>query len=109
MTTTVFPTPSFSPKRTGERKKYSFNFVNELAVGETISNATFTALVHDGTDGSPGSIISGGATILGSVCTQLIINGVEGVTYLIQCEINTSNGQRLHGTALLLVTDAVQE
>lgn len=108
MTTTVFPTPSFSPKRLAERKKFSFDFTNELATAETISTAVVTATVYKGTDSNPAAIVSGTATIAGNVVTQLIIDGVENVTYLIVCEVTTSNGQKLHGTALLLVTDKVQ-
>jgi hypothetical protein len=100
--------PAFSEKRIDEDKTYSFDFVNELASGETISGATFTATVFLGTDASPSSIVSGSASTSGTVASQMIVDGVEGVTYLLECEITTSNSQKIHGVGLLKVTDAVK-
>lgn len=106
---TAFLTMSFSPKRVAEFRKLSFDFVSELAAGESIADATWTATVHEGADANPNGIISGAAAISGTIVTQLVVGGVDGTTYLLQCEINTSAGQRLHGTGLLAVTDDVQE
>lgn len=109
MSTGPFPTSSFSVKRTGEFRRLSFNFINLLKAGETISDATFTAEVISGIDGNPNALISGAATIIGSVCEQLIVGGVDGVMYLLKCLINTNLGQRLEAIALLPVSNDVQD
>lgn len=108
MTQTAFPTPSFSVKRTAEFRRLAMNFVNYLEPGETISNATFSVVVLSGTDANPSAMLSGGSSIVGSVCKQLVVGGVDGVRYLLKCLINTSLGQRLEGIAILPVSDSVQ-
>jgi hypothetical protein len=67
-----------------------FDFAQSLAVGETISSQSVTAVVYSGTDASPSSIISGAATSSGSQVTQTITGGVVGVTYVLACVITTS-------------------
>jgi hypothetical protein len=99
------PTPSFSRKRIDEDLKLSFDFTNDLASAETISTADVTATVHSGTDASPQNIVSGPAAISGQVVTQLIINGLQGVTYLLECEITTDQAQTVHLVGLLPVSD----
>ena len=99
------PTPSFSRKRIDEDLKLSFSFENDLASAETISTAVVTATVYSGTDASPSAIVSGSAAISGQTVTQLIINGLEGVTYLLECEITTDQSQTVHLPALLPVSD----
>jgi hypothetical protein len=97
--------PQFDPKRTTEDVKLTFDFVNLLASGETISTASTTAIVHKGTDASPSAIISGAAAISGTRVTQLVIDGTDGVTYCLICQITTSAGQTLDGVGTLKVSD----
>ena len=99
---------SFSPKRVDEDWVIGFNFVGRLASGETISTATCTATVFAGTDASPSSIISGSTTTTGTKVTQLIVDGVDGVTYQVQCAITTSSSQKRHIVGLLDVTNEVK-
>ena len=99
---------SFDPKRVDEDWTVTFNFVQRLGSNETISTATCTATVQQGTDASPENIISGTASISGTKVSQLIINGTNGVAYLLQCVITTSASQRLHGVRILDVTDTVE-
>ena len=106
---TVLIVDSFDPKRVDEDWVIGFNFVQRLASGETISTATYTATVFQGVDVSPNDIISGSATITGTRAIQLVINGVDGVTYQIQCEITTSQGQRRDGVGLLTVTNTIKK
>ena len=99
---------TFDPKAVAEDWVVTFDFVERLDSSETISTATYTATVFQGTDASPNDIISGSATISGTKVTQLIINGTDGVTYQIQCEITTSGSQRLDGIGLLDVTNTIK-
>lgn len=85
----------------GETVKYEFDFAGQLAQGETISTATVAAAVYSGTDASPSSIVSGSASISGSVVTQAITAGVLGVIYELTCTITTSASQTLQMTGYL--------
>ena len=86
---------SFSYKFTTEVKPLSFDFSQVLASGETISTATCTVLVIDGTDPTPSNILSGGASIIGSKIYQQVQSGVAGVTYRLVATITTSAGNTL--------------
>jgi hypothetical protein len=84
------------PKRLGETVILNpWNFISLLGVSETISSATVTATVYSGVDAAPGSMISGAATISGSVVSQKIVGGVVGVVYELLCAAVTSAGQTL--------------
>lgn len=90
----------FSPTGIGSIELFSFDYVNLLASGETISSATWTATLSSGTDDSPNSIVSGSATISGSVVTQLIdltdtAQVINANAYLLTCAAETSLGQTL--------------
>lgn len=101
----------FPTKRTDENKSYAFDFTDVLSEsGDGISTATWTMTVFKGTDASPQNMVSGSESISGTVVSQLLIDGTEGVTYLCECEIVTdgSPAQTLHGIALLDVTDQVK-
>lgn len=84
-----------------------FPFQSQLAVNETISSATVTAAVYSGTDPSPGSIISGAATIISeyvaTTVQQKLTGGVEGVIYILTCIAISSLAQTLSMTAYLAV------
>lgn len=86
---------SFSYKFTTEVKSLSFDFSQVLASGETISTATCTVVVIDGTDPTPSNILSGGTTIIGFKVYQQVQNGVAGVTYRLVATITTSAGNTL--------------
>lgn len=95
----------FSPKRTGETIALTFDFVNVLGSTETISSAVWSVEVVEGTDASPGDMISGSETVASTKVTQLITDGVNRVVYRMVCQANTSMGQEIQGTALLEVND----
>lgn len=82
----------FSSKRVGETITVGFDLANLLITGETLDSATFTATVVSGSDPSPSSLISGGASIVGTEVSQKITGGVDGVTYEIRAEVDTSAG-----------------
>ena len=94
---------SFPPKLYGVTKKVTFNFISELAPGETISTATVAATVWSGNDPTPSGIVSGAASISGTTVTQTITGGVIGTIYKLLCTITTSAGQTLQGWGLLAV------
>lgn len=86
---------SFSYKFTTEVKSLSFDFSQVLSSGETISTATCTVVVIDGTDATPSNILSGGTSIIGSKVYQQVQNGIAGVTYRLVVTIATSASNTL--------------
>jgi hypothetical protein len=97
----------FDAKITGTPVSVTFSFALELAVGETLSSASVAATVYSGTDAIPGAIISGSAAISEGQVTQIIINGVEGVTYLLTATVTTSAGESLTREGYLVIAPEV--
>ena len=103
------PLPSFSRKRVDEDLKLTYEFANALASNEAISTATVTATVLSGTDASANAILSGSAVISGTKITQLVVNGIDGVTYLLRYRATTDQSQILNGMASLRIDDTEPE
>ena len=87
-----------------ELETIGFDFGLALAATTTIASVqSLTCAVHKGTDASPSSRLIGGTTIVPSKSTGLVAqavaqnigNAIAGVTYLLQCVVNTSDGQKL--------------
>ena len=96
----------FPPKKPGETALEPFDFSSQLAAGETISTAGVTVSVWSGTDPSPGSLVSGAASIAAGVVSQAIQGGVSGVIYTLLCQVTTSLGQTLNMSGFLAVLGA---
>jgi hypothetical protein len=94
---------SFPIKDATASRVFSFNFQDQLAVGETISSATVAATVYSGTDASPSSIISGAASISGATVSQVITAGTAGVTYVLTCTAVTSTSHTIVSSGPLVV------
>ncbi len=95
-------------KRIDEDLPLTFNFNKRLPASDTISTATWTATVLAGTDSSPNDIVSGASSNASGRSTQKIIDGLEGVTYALECEMVSTAGYTFHGLALLKVSDAIR-
>lgn len=93
----------FAPKLVGTTGQVTFEFLGELAVGETISTEAVTAAVHSGTDAAPSALIDGAAASSGTQVTQALTGGEEGVIYKLTCTITTSAGNTLVKTGFLAV------
>lgn len=96
---------AFDPKLPAGQEIFAFDFVKALSTGETITSASWAVTVLSGTDAAASTMASGPVTIAGSKVSQLIINGVSGVRYLIECIATTSLTQRIPAYASLYVTD----
>lgn len=90
-------------KLQGETRTYTFDFISQLAVGETISTKAVAATVYSGTDANPSAIVSGAAGSSGTKVTQSITGGVLGVLYTLICTITTSTGQTLQMSGFVAV------
>lgn len=92
-------------KAPAEARRQVFDFISQLQPSETISSATVASTVWTGTDASPSSMISGAAAISGTKVTQLIVGGVAGNVYRLNCTAVTSLGQTLILTGYLPVLE----
>jgi hypothetical protein len=61
-----------------------------MASSETISSASCTIEVKEGTDPSPNSIKVGSPSINGQLVSQRISGGLDGVIYRIEMSVTTS-------------------
>lgn len=94
-------------KRTAERWHLVFDFNKRLA-GATVSSAAWTATAQAGTDDDAQDIVSGSASNASGKSTQLVIDGVDGVTYLIIGAATLSDTRIIHGVGFLKVSNAVR-
>lgn len=99
---------NFSSKRAAEVQIFSVDFSPVLATGETLLAAVWAVSVLSGTDATPQSMVTGAASIAGSVVSQKLQGGVAGVNYAPVCTVTTSLGQTLMvpepGNGALFVT-----
>jgi hypothetical protein len=110
------PPPGLSPHRKDRKvvlptKIFSetviyrqFDFISLLYVGETITSATASAFLYSGSDPSPGSIISGSATVSGTVVSQMLTGGRPGTIYIVTVAAQTNIGETIELSGYLAVT-----
>ena len=97
---------SLKPKRVSETcfGSQPFDFAPSMAAGETILTQTVVSTVYQGTDPTPGSVISGAATVQTvTQVQQLFTAGVLGTIYELLCSVTTSLGQTLAQAAYLAI------
>ena len=83
---------TFSPAYVGETVTLTFDFVNLLGPGETLSGTpTFTVNATQGLDGTPSGIINGTPQISGTKVLQSFKPKVAGEYYDIICQCSTSS------------------
>jgi hypothetical protein len=81
---------NFSYKLTTENELFTFDFSPILGSSETISSATCTVEVKDGTDPNPNNIKIGVPAVSGDLVVQRVSGGLNGVTYRLIMTITTS-------------------
>lgn len=99
----------FPDKQVIEAVSYTFEFGDQLLFGETITGSTVAASVYTGTDPTPMGIVSGSTSVNGTVVSQLIIGGVDGVIYHLVCVVNTSMSHVYSKSAYLAVINTVSQ
>ena len=72
----------------------TFDFSQDLAVGETIASASTAATVYSGS-GTATGLVSGTPTIAGGQVTQRLFGGTVGTVYSLACSATTSSGRAL--------------
>lgn len=88
----------FSPVDVGEVISEAFDFVNDLAAGDSIASVVWTCSVSTestGTDPAPASRLLGPSGISGTVVSQRFSGFLAGVTYTLLAQITTAFGDKL--------------
>jgi hypothetical protein len=85
----------FNHSDEGESEDYSFDFVKDLAEGETIVGVTWTCTVaadSEGADENAADHVAIPASYDGTITTQHVSGLVAGVKYVLQAVVETSAG-----------------
>lgn len=91
-------------KLAGETAQRLFDFISDLAPGETLSGVpTTTATVWTGNDSEPQNLVSGAAAISGTQVSQNFAGGVAGTLYALCVKADTSAGRVLEKQAYFSV------
>lgn len=81
---------AFSYKITTENEQFTFDFSPIMGSSETISSASCTVEVKEGTDPTPNAILVGTPAISGQQVAQRISGGLDGVIYRVEMTATTS-------------------
>ncbi|GEM_PF-1637081 len=90
-----------------EKLVATFQFLDEIDEGETISSAIVDCVSIDGADTSPGNVLNGAPLIDGTTVLQVFHGGVSGGYYSLSCAATLSpSGRVLVLSAILPVLRA---
>ena len=93
---------TFRSAHVGETRKRTFDFISDLAIGETLSTAVASFSVYSGD--ADAEVTFGTATISGTEVTVLAAGDTEGVTFLVTTTVTTSAGQTLMQSGFFAMT-----
>jgi hypothetical protein len=86
----------FDPADPGESQVFGFDWVNDLAVGDSIVGVLANISVQSGTDASPSSRLVSTPFILSPTqAVQRVANVLPGVNYTLQLIATTAQGDTL--------------
>lgn len=95
---------AFSQKAPDEIWIVGIDFSPQLASGATIASCAVTiATALGSTDPNPSAVLSGSASLSGTVVSQLVHAGLSGQTYILFFDATCSNGEVLEAQASLSV------
>lgn len=69
-----------------------FDFLDQMRFLEVLSAPVVTISILSGLDPAPSFVLSGAASVSGSVVSQKIVNGNPGVIYLLSAQVTGSSG-----------------
>lgn len=87
----------------GEVVILPFDYQKYLDPGETISSPTVAVTLFTGVDATPNAILSGAASVSGSVGKQAVAPTLVGNVYSVEMTVSTSGGQILISETTLAV------
>lgn len=93
---------TFRSAHVGETRKLAFDFISDLAIGETISSAVASYAVYSGD--ADAEVTLGSPSTSGTIVTVAAAGDTEGVTYLVTVTATTSAGQVLELSGFLAMT-----
>jgi len=99
-------TPLLS-KRQSETHIVEFEFREQLAFGESLSAPVVTVSVFTGFDYDVADLLSGGASVSGTVVSQKVKEGMAGAIYVLLCVVTGSSGNVYRTTRRLAVLSDV--
>ncbi len=88
----------FTPADPEESRVYTFDFVKDLMVGETITNSAWTCEVAEdsvGTDDTPTARLVLFSDVDGTFSKQRVAFLLADVKYVLQAVVNTSEGNTI--------------
>ena len=91
----MFVGRDFDRSDNGESERFSFDFVNDIEAGDTITGATWSCAVaakSAGTDANAAGCISEVAIFTGTKTTQRVSNLQPGVIYMLRADVVTAKG-----------------
>ncbi len=92
----MFVGRNFDPANTVESQVYGFDFINDLADGDSLSSVTCNLTVQQGVDATPSARLIGLPSVYSSTIGIQRISGlVEGTVYTFQMIALTSFGNTL--------------
>lgn len=95
--------PAKNPSAT---QPVEFNFLSQLAQGETVTGGTITATLWSGSTDDSASIMTGAASVTNSTILQRKVTaGTAGNIYELKAVATTSSSNTLVITARLAVTE----
>lgn len=83
------------PASVGEAVIVPFDFISGLQAGEVIVSASTKCTLYSGTDSNPQAVVSGVATVGGTIAFQTVVPTITGNIYDLACTAVTSFGQIL--------------
>lgn len=96
-------TADVQSKLIGETITVRFEFLDQMAFGETLSLPFVTVSLFSGVDYSPSAILSGTASVDGSAVEQKITDGMAGVVYVLTATATGSSGAVFNETLRLAI------
>lgn len=87
---------AFDAKRPDEVEVFAVDFARRLGTGVTITDASVKAVLEsDESEAAIPAMVSGAAGVSGSIVSQLISGGADGVTYTLLFSATTSQSETL--------------
>jgi len=93
---------TFRSAHVGETRKLTFDFISDLALGETLSTAVASFSVYSGD--ADAEVAFGSPVISGTQVVVTAAGDTEGVTFMVTITVVTSAGQTLMQSGFFAMT-----
>jgi hypothetical protein len=90
-------------KEPGEDLRRGYNFVPDMAAGDTVSSYSVAVQDRDGTDVTSSTVVSSSEQESSGVVTAMFTGGDHGQSYLVIFEAVTTGGETIIGKVIMAV------